>query len=96
MDTQRYTLPEDKSGKVAEPAVAFMLPQNDYFHDVETIEISQEERTLTREEGEQLLRDTLVPALRDVKEAERRGERLPDISELFKELEEMEKQEQWT
>lgn len=115
MDTQRYTLPEDKDGKVAEPAAAcspvaqdlqtlrhsivdavyqsydakklqscyIILTQNGRFPDAEAIESPEEERPLTREEGEQLLRDTLVPALRDVKEAERRGERLPDAHELL-------------
>lgn len=40
-------------------------------------------RILAKEEGEQLLRDTLVPALRDVKETERCGDQLPDAHELL-------------
>lgn len=52
-------------------------------------------RILSKEEGEQLVRDTLLPAYRDVLEAEKRGERLPDISELFKELEERKEEAKW-
>lgn len=46
-----------------------------------------EDRVLTREEGEQLVRETFVPAYKDALEAERKGIKYPDISELFKELE---------
>lgn len=63
------------------------------FPEAEAIEETEEERPLTREEGERFLRDTLVPALQDVKEAERRGERFPDAHELLKELEAMVKEE---
>lgn len=54
-----------------------------------------ENRVLSKEEGEQLVRETLLPAYRDVLEAEKRGERFPDISELFKELDEDKKKMQW-
>lgn len=49
----------------------------------------QEEReedcneVLSREQGEHLLRETLVPALRDVKQSLQRGELLPDAHELL-------------
>ncbi|MCF2657778.1 MAG: hypothetical protein SO188_00605 [Prevotella sp.] len=43
--------------------------------------------SLSKEEGEKLVRDTLIPAYRDVLEAERKGITYPDISELFSELE---------
>lgn len=115
MNNRRYTLPEDKDGMAAEPAVVcspaaqdlqtlrhnivdavyqshdtkklqscyVFLTQGARFLDTETTDDFEEEKPLTRKEGEQLLRDTLVPALRDVKEAERRGESLPDAHELL-------------
>ena len=43
--------------------------------------------SLSKEEGEKLVRDTLIPAYRDVLEAERKRITYPDISELFSELE---------
>lgn len=44
------------------------------------------EHVLSREEGEQLVRETLLPAYRDVREARRTGKKFPDISELWDQL----------
>ena len=38
--------------------------------------------SLSKEEGESLVRDTLMPAYRDVLQAEKVGKDFPDISEL--------------
>lgn len=42
---------------------------------------------LSKEEGENLVFKTLLPAYRDVLQAEKNGEEFPDISELFNEIE---------
>ena len=42
-----------------------------------------EDRTLTREEGEALVAETLVPAIKDVIEARRNGIKMPEAHELL-------------
>ena len=44
--------------------------------------------SLSKEEGEKLVCETLIPAYRDVLQAEKSGKEFPDISELFSEIEE--------
>ena len=43
--------------------------------------------SLSKEEGETLVRETLMPAYRDVLQAEKVGKDFPDISELISEIE---------
>ena len=45
------------------------------------------DKVLSREEGEQLVCDTFVPAYKDALRAEKDGAEFSDISELFVELE---------
>lgn len=44
---------------------------------------SYDEAQLSKEEGEQLVRDTLVPAYREVLAAERNGQSLPDAHDIL-------------
>ena len=43
--------------------------------------------SLSKEEGEQLVCETLIPAYRDVLNAEKNGRDFPDVSELLSEME---------
>lgn len=45
--------------------------------------IRKKKGILSREEGEKLVRETLLPAYLDVLEADRKGIELPDASELL-------------
>ena len=44
--------------------------------------------SLSKEEGVKMVRETLIPAYRDVLNAEKSGKAFPDISELIREIEE--------
>lgn len=48
--------------------------------------IRKKKGILSREEGEKLVRETLLPAYRDVRDADRTGRNFPDISELWDQL----------
>ena len=43
--------------------------------------------SLSKEEGEQLVCETLIPAYRDVLKAETNGKEFPDITELISDIE---------
>lgn len=43
--------------------------------------------SLSKEEGEKMVCETLIPAYRDVLNAEKCGKEFPDISELLREIE---------
>ena len=48
-----------------------------------SVKKKQNVRTLSKEEGEALVRNTLIPALQDVVEARKQGKILPDAREII-------------
>lgn len=48
-----------------------------------SVKKKQDVRTLSKEEGEALVRNTLIPALQDVVEARKQGKILPDAHEII-------------
>ena len=48
-----------------------------------SVKKKQDVRTLSKEEGEALVRNTLIPALQDVVEAHKQGKILPDAHEII-------------
>lgn len=50
---------------------------------VSSVDDNEKDKVLTREEGENLLRETLLPAYKDALEAERKGVDFPDAHDLL-------------
>lgn len=48
-----------------------------------SVKKTQKSKTLSKEEGETLVRNTLIPALQDVIEAHQQGKILPDAHEII-------------
>ena len=48
-----------------------------------SVKKKQDVRTLSKEEGEALVRNTLIPALQDVVEVRKQGKILPDAHEII-------------
>lgn len=85
MDKRRYPYPDNTGGMAAEPSVGYTVAmhETEVLHHRHTDASSVNEPQLTRKEGEELLRRTFVPALRDTKETIKRNEHLPDAHDLL-------------